>query len=127
MTPLLAVETPLMAPGQQPGLIRTAGAAQDLLIVLGAGVGVLVLLIIWAVYLRRRSRHHSSHHSSHHRHHHRSEPAPTEAAASEEETTPHHHHRQRRQKREHRGRNPTLAETGGLPPPRPEGTPPTVM
>lgn len=125
MTLLLAVGAPVAAADQQPGLIRAAGPAQDLLIVLGAGIGVLVLLIIWAVYLRRRSRHHSSHHH----HHHRSEPAPTAAPATSEEepTSHHHHHRRRRQKREHRGRNPTLAETGGLPPPRPEGTPPTVM
>ena len=124
MTLLLAVATPVAVADQQPGLIRTTSSAQDVLIVLGAGIGVLVLLIIWAVYLRRRSRHHSSRH----RHHHRSEATPTEAPAiPEEATTSHHHHRRRRQKREHRGRNPTLAETGGLPPPRPDGTPPVVM
>lgn len=32
--------------------------------------------------------------------------------------------RSRRRRREHRGRNPSLAETGGLPPERPEGAAP---
>ena len=32
--------------------------------------------------------------------------------------------RKRKVRRHHRPRNPTLAETGGLPPPRPDGTPP---
>ncbi len=32
--------------------------------------------------------------------------------------------RKRKVRRHHRHRNPTLAETGGLPPPRPAGTPP---
>ena len=35
--------------------------------------------------------------------------------------------RRRRARREHRERNPTLAETGGLPPPRPDGCPPAAL
>jgi hypothetical protein len=121
----------------------------DVLLVLGAVLTVSLVLVVWAKYLRR-----SKHHSHHHHHHRRSgedlapvarvtsavEPAgesspnpsfppSEEAAADSDESTSRHHHRHRRRRirrREHRPRNPTLAETGGLPPIRdPEMPPPS--
>ena len=119
----------------------------DILLVLGAVLAVSLLLVVWAKYLRR-----SKHHSHHHHHHRRSgedlapvaratpaseaagesSPDPSfppseEADADSDDSTSRHHHRHRRRRirrREHRPRNPTLAETGGLPPIRNPETPP---
>jgi hypothetical protein len=84
----------------------------DIFTVLGAGLVLLVILLIWAKYLRRRSHRHS-------------DPRITyrvieENGAATETGSRRHRRRHKRRRREHRGRNPTLAETGGLPPPRPE-------
>ena len=120
----------------------------DVLLVLGAVLAVSLALVVWAKYLRR-----SKHHSHHHHHHNRrsgedlapvarptpavapageSSPNPSfppseEAAADSDDSTSRHHHRHQRRRirrREHRPRNPTLAETGGLPPMRNPETPP---
>lgn len=79
---------------------------------------VVVSLVAWAYLVRSRRRERSRRYSRYgHRHHH------------------HRHrgvrlfgsHRRRRRRRKERPRNPTLAETGGLPPPRTDasGTPET--
>ncbi|MBU6399142.1 MAG: hypothetical protein KGS61_02390 [Verrucomicrobia bacterium] len=113
---------PSVSLGRGTGLI-----AQELTWIIVAGLGLMILLFLWAKYLRRSGR---PHHHSHH--HHRSSAAPTAPAAtrngtqSDEDDGPdarHHRHRRRRRRREHRGRNPTLAETGGLPPLRPSEPP----
>ncbi len=70
-----------------------------------AAVSLLtLLLLVWASYFRRRRRRHSHHHAHDHG-----------------EQRQHSGHRRRRRHR-HGGketkRNPTLAETGGLPPAR---------
>lgn len=114
---------------------RVPGTARDTLIVLiaASAVGLVLLgvLTLW-VKARRSHRHHR-----HHRHQHRpAESRPAEApvvaskeavAAAEADPDPDpdaHRHRRRKRRRDHRPRNPTLAETGGLPPPRPEGQAP---
>jgi FtsZ-interacting cell division protein ZipA len=85
------------------------------LIIFGA-IGLVTLLVLgWAAFLRKRHRHRHSHH---HRHRHSSEP--TEADAS---VPPEKRRRRRRSHHRHRPLNPTLAETGGLPPIRPEEPP----
>lgn len=108
------------------------GISRDALAVLlsCSALGVLLLLLVWWWWQGRRK--HRRHHHHRHRHHHAaSSPetagadagATTDAAEAGETTVTTHHRRRRR--RAHRSRNPTLAETGGLPPPRPEGeTPP---
>ena len=110
---------------------KVPGMARDTLIVLIAASAVgLVLLGVLTLWVKtRRSRRH--HHRHHRQSHSRSEskptaPPPTEPDLAEtgadpdtEPGTP--RHRRRKRRREHRPRNPTLAETGGLPPPRPEG------
>jgi len=91
---------------------------RDILLIVGIGMVLTVGLVFWATrYARHRKRR---------RHH--SKPAilerHTEERADHEHPPHDHHHRRRRRRlrREHRGRNPTLAETGGLPPSRGESS-----
>ena len=90
------------------------------LLIFGAIGLVTLLAVVWAIFLRkrrrrRRSLHHSRQYSS----------APTEApeALNGDGTAspPPTSSKRRRSRRSRRSRNPTLAETGGLPPVRPEG------
>jgi ABC-type nickel/cobalt efflux system permease component RcnA len=106
----------------RPGVVRSSGVAYDLLLVFGAGVLLFGVLLLWAAYFRRqRSRH------RHPRHHHHQSTSSAASAAEhqsverEEADSAYSRHRRRRRRREHRGRNPTLSETGGLPPPRADG------
>ncbi len=83
---------------------------------------VSLLALVWAAFFRKTKRRRHSHHRSH-RHssaHADSVEAPSGDAA---ESAPREHPRRRRFRRRHHSRNPTLAETGGLPPVRPEGPP----
>jgi hypothetical protein len=74
---------------------------QEILAILG-GVGLVTLLaVVWAIYFRKRRRRRSS-----------VQPARPHDIAPK---------RRRRLRHELRRRNPTLAETGGLPPAREEG------
>jgi len=90
------------------------------LVILGA-TGILTVLLVIGVVLfkKKRRRRHEHHHS----HHHYPKPAEgAEATAGKEgDGAPERRRRRRRLRRPHRPRNPTLAETGGLPPIRPEG------
>jgi ABC-type nickel/cobalt efflux system permease component RcnA len=111
----------------------------DILLIIGAGLALAALLVLWAVYWRKAKRHKRHHH--HHHKNHQPEAAEkrelvaepvehTSANAEEEDEGPeerlhgHQHHRRRIRRREHRHRNPTLAETGGLPPMRDPNAPP---
>ena len=93
----------------------TGGIVLDILKVLGALLIVSLVLFVWARYMRKPARRRAEHYKY-------PEPPPAGATeeAAEEESEPHHHHRRRYRKRkhEHRGRNPTLADIGGLPPVR---------
>jgi FtsZ-interacting cell division protein ZipA len=92
------------------------------LIIFGA-VGLVALLALgWAIFLRKPHRHR---HSRHHRHLHSSEPTETQVAPNETDAPAAPEKRRRRKRSHHRHRplNPTLAETGGLPPIRPEDPP----
>lgn len=113
----------------------------DLMLIVGAGLGIAALLIVWVLYARKRrlSNHHHQHrqYHQHHQHGHQersSAPARPPEPVREEESDDsdqrqHHHHRRRRvRRRDHRPRNPTLAETGGLPPVRPgDASPPPAL
>jgi len=115
---LLYFQTPLEIPGQ-PGSspFRTHGTLEDVMLVMAVIFCLLLVLLFWAKYLRKRSRHHSSGRVDSH-------VIEGEGAGSEGGSHHHRHRRHRRHRRNHRPRNPTLAETGGLPPPRPEDHPP---
>ena len=83
----------------------------DVLLILGAVALLTLALFIWARYFRKptsQHRHRSSKHTS-----------PLVPVATDEPAdTPEGLRRVklRRRRRDHRPRNPTLAETGGLPP-----------
>jgi hypothetical protein len=83
---------------------------------------VTLLLLLWAILVRKKRR---RRHSHHHWHHHTSSQTDAPAAAQNEDAPvpPEKRRRRRHSRHRHRPRNPTLAETGGLPPIRPE-TPP---
>ena len=101
---------------------KVPGSGQDFLMVLVACAAIgLVILLAVTLWLRSRRAH-----RRHHHHRDRGSARPTTEPAEEVETADavmetEHAHGRRRRRRAHRGRNPTLAETGGLPPPRPEG------
>jgi hypothetical protein len=94
------------------------------IIIFGALGLVTVLVLFWAIFLRRRRQRRRSHH---HSHQHSSEPAGSSNAPAEDSAPlfPQKRHKRNRLRRRHRPRNPTLAETGGLPPIRPENPPET--
>jgi len=101
----------------------TSGAvgrgALELLILVGALLLVTVLVVIWAAAIRKRRRTRRSHHHCHHR----SRELPVSRQARSESAPTHQGHKHQR-RHEHLPRNPTLAETGGLPPLRPDNPPP---
>jgi hypothetical protein len=98
---------------------RSDPAVIERIMIFGAIGMMTVLLLVWAVFLRKKRRRRRSHH---HSHHHSS--SPSEVPDSPKDDGPpapeEQHRRHRRSRRRHRPRNPTLAETGGLPPIRPE-------
>jgi hypothetical protein len=85
-------------------------SVRDALMVL-AVIGVVALVLFLATYLVRRNRRRSG------------DGRKVLYHASERELQQ-RHRGQRRRRRERYGRNPTLQETGGLPPPRWEDEPP---
>ena len=96
-------------------------AFRERLYIFGTLAWVTLLLLIWAAFIRRKRRRHHSHHH----HHHDAKPAEaaTVAPNEEEPVQPEKRRRRRRSHHRHRPRNPTLAETGGLPPIRSEDPP----
>ncbi len=109
----------LPVPSSTTGWSRLPGFVQDIILVLCIGLILLVLLLIWASFFRRRSRHHSDLRAASHV----LEDSPPVVSTEHR----HRHHKHRRRRREHRPRNPTLAQTGGLPPPRPDNqAPPSI-
>ena len=106
--------TPDKALGKTGGML-----VRDILLIAGALLVLAVILVIWARSASRRSKRRR-------RHHRRSEPGSTLPKETASGSREHRHHRNRRQRRDHRGRNPTLDEAGGLPPMRSESssTPP---
>lgn len=97
-----------------PGLAPLGPAARERLIVLGTMVFVVAAVLFWVLVIRKKPRKRKEH-----RHHHRRSIGET-AVKGVSEIKEIIHERQRRHRRERRQRNPTLAETGGLPPARPD-------
>ena len=94
--------------------ISDTGTVQSLIIFGAIGL-VILLIVIWAIFLRKQSRRRRSHH-----HFSETVHSPRTSAAEDVPPPPETHHKRKRRRRKHRSRNPTLAETGGLPPVRPE-------
>jgi hypothetical protein len=97
-------------------------STRDAILIFGAIGLVTLLTVLWALFLRRRRRRRRSHHHSHEQSVEPAELTKTPVAESVPPPPP-SQHRRRRGRRRHRSRNPTLAETGGLPPIRPESPP----
>jgi len=86
------------------------------LMVLATMVLLISVLLIWAVFLRKRRRRQHYHYPH--------QANGSSQVAGDPEGGSSKHRKRRRRHRDHRPRNPTLAETGGLPPIRPDGPPP---
>ena len=91
-------------------------SVKELVILLGAVTAVTLLLVIWAVYFRKKPHRHHHHHHDHDSSSEEVEPAKYSDSGSAEGESGRRYRRKRRRRRDHRPRNPTLAETGGLPP-----------
>jgi len=88
----------------------TAPLFFQVMILLGT-VGVLtVILVCWAVYFRKRKKESSR------------SVAPLVLVEEEESPTGNLRRKFKKRRREHKPRNPTLAETGGLPPAKTDKT-----
>ena len=97
-----------------PGLLTPA--MRETLIVFGAVSLVAGGLLFWASAIRKRRRRRSAPHRPHY-----ARKSAGHSDGGEAGSRPvAHSHRRRRRWRERLPRNPTLAETGGLPPLRPE-------
>jgi hypothetical protein len=95
---------------------------REAVLIFGAIGFVTVLALIWAIFLRKRRRRRRSHHHSHHQS--SEQPAPVPAAVEEvPPLPPENPHGRRRRRHRKRSLNPTLAQTGGLPPIRQESPP----
>ena len=104
---------------------NTSLVFMNVILILGTGLVLAFILLLWAKYhVRNRNRRHHSHARE-------ADPAPSvplNQTPANGEPRPdgrhhHHHHRRRRHRRSHRPRNPTLGETGGLPAPKTEPSP----
>jgi hypothetical protein len=101
---------------------RSDPATRERILIFGAIGLVTLLVVLWAIFLRRRRRRRREHHHSHHQ---SSPPAEVVEALTGQDAAARPYKRRRRRRSSHslRPRNPTLAQTGGLPPVRPEGPP----
>lgn len=107
-----------------PGFGPMGLAAKERLIVLGAVALVLAIVLGWALLFRHRRRRAARREDRRHRRHSFAKNA-AKGVAEIKQLVKEHQHRRRR--RHHRPRNPTLAETGGLPPPRSDDQPPQTQ
>jgi len=94
----------------------------DIMIVLGVILAVALAVFFWAVIFRKEGTSRRKHHHHHHHHHRTSyrEQFKIGVGGIKELFRRHRHRRHRH----HRQINPTLAETGGLPPLRGPDKPP---
>ena len=114
---------------------KSSAFFQDALVILGVVLALVVLLLIWARYgrktIKKRSEYRKSSGRSTSADADSQQPSVPIEEKSIEHQNQHHHHRHRgrrkyrRRREEHRQRNPTLAETGGLPPLREAPSPPS--
>jgi hypothetical protein len=131
----LAAVSAIADPKLESETSKAPGLLRDSLLPLGACVILFVLLAVGARFYLKRRRRHSHRHSTHPNH------APSSSKLKEKSIEPvendemeeegddsgpddqrqRRRHRKRKRLRDHRLRNPTLADTGGLPPKRAPG------
>lgn len=103
--------------GQPLGKL-TALLLEHMLLILAVAIAILVLMLMWAKYLRGlKLKKRRPGGQRVYREPQASEPEEEPAEATSEERR---RYKYRWRRRKHRVRNPTLAETGGLPPQRSE-------
>ena len=117
--PILAanpVQDPLDQLGVQPAPRNLLGMrATDMLLIIAITLVVGLVLILWAVYIRKPK-------AERHSRDYKSRPYVEEL----DDGTIRKRKKRKRQRREHRERNPTLAEVGGLPPLKGDSEPPPI-
>jgi hypothetical protein len=115
--PVMAAANPIEQLGVPTAPQNLLGMrATDLLLIILLLVFICTALILWAVFIRKpkndltRTRVYKSH--------------PT--VEERDDGTIRKRKKHKRQRRAHRTRNPTLAEVGGLPPPKNNSAPPPI-
>jgi len=109
-----------MNEGTLPPAGQLSPAWVDFFIVLGVILLVTLGLMFWALVFSTKARHRRHRHRHHHHRENYREKFRKNAADIKELIQPHRHHHRHK----HRPTNPTLAETGGLPPIREQEKPP---
>lgn len=87
---------------------------RDALTAISIGAAIGVLLFVWAYFRYRKKEEVETRRSESGRERQRAEPQPGDGETERRRV------RKRRRRRDHRPRNPSLQQTGGLPPPRPD-------
>ena len=109
MSLFAAVTVELPQSTKVPGLV-----ASDIILIIGLAALLFGGIISWVVFVRGPRKHPSE----------RNRPNLKPSVTVTEDGRERHRKKRRSRRREHRQRNPTLSQTGGLPPPRdPEETP----
>lgn len=111
----------LMDDDPLPGLGPLSPGMKERVIVIGAMILVLLLILGWALLFRSHRLRSARREERRHRRHSLAKNAAKGVAELREYVKA---HQRRRRRREHRPRNPTLSETGGLPPVRGADEPP---
>ena len=112
MNLLAAVSVDLPRTSKVPGLV-----ASDLILMIGLAALLLGGLVTWVVFVRGPRKHPSEN---------RSFPKGNPSVTITEDGLERHRKKKRSRRRDHRQRNPTLSQTGGLPPPRDPEESPTI-
>jgi hypothetical protein len=99
---ILAADLPAAQPTRVPRLV-----ASDLVVILGLAGLIFVLFIAYLVFIRGSKSEIQAPRRSH-----------NDESTPSDESNGHRRKRKRVRRRDHRQRNPTLSQTGGLPPPR---------
>ena len=92
----------------------------DMTLVLGAIVLIILGLVFWVVFIRGPRKHPDEQHEP------QLEANSKPAVTITEDGRERHRKKKRMRRRDHRHRNPTLDQTGGLPPPRDPQESPSV-
>ena len=115
LTPILAAADLEIELG--PTSTVSGRVASDMVLIVGLAVLLFVTVIVWAVFIRGPRKHPSEDNSPR---------LNTPKATVSEDGTERRRKKKRTRRRDHRQRNPTLSQTGGLPPPREAEESPSV-
>jgi len=94
--------------------------SREILLVIGVGIVLGLVLFLWVYFSHKRKRHHNTSHGLSKAIYRAEKKTPAEMAAPSRGKV----RRRRKRHEDNLPRNPTLGETGGLPPIRPDDPPP---